>query len=190
MTSQNLSLNTLQHYSCDEYNLIFLYAGCAAKLYVMAFTSTESGGGSDRHHDLFISLKNRRSKLNFTKTISFFNRQGDDMQTNKGDLWTFDFSQSEYADFPCFSPNDVDELAIVPTNSDDWHIESIATVLSMNTKHGIRFVPLTIDMEANVWIRLGDESFSLTNYESPHGCRSGGQRDGFFDMMGFPPLQG
>ena len=70
---------------------------------MMAFTSTLHGGGSDRHHDLFINMM---SELNFNSIISFYNRQGDDMQSNKGDLWTFDFSEND--NFPCFSHSDVD----------------------------------------------------------------------------------
>ena len=112
------------------------------------------------------------------------------MQTNKGDLWTFDFS--EYEDIPCFSHSDVDQLAIVPSNTDSWHIDSIATILSINGYCGMQFLPLTIDMEANRWIRLSSEPFNLTKYAlSPPECCPGYREDGFlFNMTGFPPLQG
>ena len=109
------------------------------------------------------------------------------MQTNKGDLWTFDFS--EYSDFPCFGHNNVDELAIVPTNTDSWHIDSITTVLSVSSYCGVQFLPLTIDMEANHWIRLESGSFNLTKYPlSPPKCCAGQRGDEF--LFDFPPLEG
>ena len=127
----------------------------------MAFTSTVSGGGSDRHHDLFISFKNGSNV-----TIPFFNRQGDDMDTNKGDLWTF--MLSDY-NLHCLSYYDFKKLAIVQSNTDTWHIESVTSILKGNACKGPRYYPLTIDMEANRWIGPRYESFNLTAADSCRG---------------------
>ena len=96
-------------------------------------------------------------------TIPFYNRQGDDMATNKGDLWTFVLSDYN---IPCISYHDIKKLAIVPSNTDSWHIESAMSILKTSTPRGIRYDPLTIDMEANRWIRPSSQRFNLTKFES------------------------
>ena len=130
----------------------------------MVFTSTEDGADSDRHHNLFISFKNM---LNMT--IPFYDR-GRDKTKNRGDMWIFNTSKYN---LPCLNTDDVDQLAIVQSSNDNWHIHSVVTLLSMNGRNGTEYYDLlTVDMEANRWIGksggVNYERFNLTLHKLPH----------------------
>ena len=128
---------------CCELVLIFS-AGCADKLVVQAFTSGIAFGHSNEHHSLFISLRKGKNA-----TIDFYNREGDDMEAHKGDIWALDLSKTE---LPCFDFRDVDKIALVANSNDGWNIESVTTMLGVNGWHGTRWALLTVDMDANFWI--------------------------------------
>ena len=113
--------------------------------------------GSDDSPKLAIELKNGE-----TKTIVLYDRPGDDMLANKGDLWTltidsFEFEQS------CIRKKDIAKVTIKERGSDGLNIESITTVLRRAQDE---YTVVTADIGVNRWIDADDKpeyrSFDLT----------------------------
>ena len=75
---------------------------------------------------------------------------------------------------PCFTKSDVDQVAIVQNGTDNWHIHSVLTLVTSNTRNGIKYSLLTVDMEANRWIgthkSVTYERFILTPHKPPSHC--------------------
>ena len=122
-----------------------------------AFTSGKLAAGSDDSPKLAVELKNGE-----TKTIVLYDRPGDDMLANKGDLWklridSFEFEQS------CIRKKDIAKVTIKERGSDGWNIESIITVLRRAQDE---YTVVTADIGVNRWIDSDDKpeylSFDLT----------------------------
>ena len=122
-----------------------------------AFTSNLKNAGSDNSPKLAMELKNGE-----TKTVVLYDRPGDDMLPNKGDLWTltidsFGFEQS------CIRKKDIAKVTIKPGGSDGWNIESITTVLRRAQDE---YTVVTADIGVNRWVDGNDKpeylSFDLT----------------------------
>ena len=132
-------------------------------MYVIVFTGLEPNASSDQHHNLSITFKNKKN-IN----IQFYDRNKNsmddrkDMSRNKGDMWIF--NKCEH-DLPCLNEHNVHELAILNNGKDNWHIDSVVTLLSTRGKYRL----LTVDMEVDRWIgkhgEVDHERFVLTRNE-------------------------
>ena len=94
---------------------------CLKKLYILAFTSGVRHGGSDRSHGVKIILSGGRSRL-----LRLYDRPGNDMLSNKGDLWKINFSNFRFGD-RCITLKEIKGAIIVAQSNDGWHIDSIVT---------------------------------------------------------------
>ena len=113
----------------------------------MAFTTGVHGAGSDHSPHMTIELTTRE-----VIDVDLYNRPGDDMYPNKGDLWHFTISLLGYM---CITKYDIKEIIIHNGGSDGWNIESIVTIL----RSGSSYEVLTANMYVNCWVdsNQGDE---------------------------------
>ena len=95
---------------------------CYTTLYEIAFTSGSKNSGSDHSPYLFLDLTNHDEGY-----VRFYNRPGDDMQKNKGDLWKFDISSFEINNRDCVKKSEINKVTI--HNGGDWGISSVLTAL-------------------------------------------------------------
>ena len=72
--------------------------GCGTELYVMAFTSGVRNAGSDDSPHMTIELTTHEKK-----DVTLYDRPGDDMYPNKGDLWEFRISLLHFSTDKCIS---------------------------------------------------------------------------------------
>ena len=88
----------------------------------MAFTSGKSDAGSDSSHQIHLDVNGR------TRHLSLYDRPGDDMEKNKGDLWEFEM---EEFDFPgnCITISSIKGVAIDEGGNDAWNIDTIVTTV-------------------------------------------------------------
>ena len=123
---------------------------CGTHLYVMAFTSGYSHAGSDDSPILYVYLNGQKRG----HYVPLYDRAGDDMYPNKGDIWKY--SISSLLDTTCISKGDIRSIAIHNGGNDGWNIESVMTVLRGSNYYAI----VSADMDIYRWID-GDGS----NYE-------------------------
>lgn len=121
----------------------------------MAFTSGRDHAGSDDGHSVQIQLKNSD-----IQHVRLYDRPGDDMQKNKGDLWKIDFSKFGFSD-SCIKKSKIKSVAITESSNDGWNIESIATFIE-DTAEGLQI--LTQDFNVYRWID-GDGSASHRRFD-------------------------
>ena len=123
----------------------------------MAFTSGKEHAGSDSDQSVEVQLKNGD-----TQSKILYNRPGNDMLENKGDLWNIKFSSFGFSD-SCIKIGEIKSVAITASSTDGWNIESIATFIE-DDAGGIQV--LTQDFNVYRWIdKDGDPShkrFDLT----------------------------
>ena len=120
---------------------------------MILFTSGVKNAGSD---DLpYISVRLRNGK---TRHVRLYNRPGNDMLPNKGDLWKVVISSFGFSD-NCIVKSDIAEVTIEEGGNDAVNIESIMTVL-----HGAqKFEVLTANMHVNRWVD-GNSATSRLKY--------------------------
>ena len=117
-------------------------ASCLTEIYVIAFTSGVSGGDADEHHNIEIQASGE------VQHLQLYNRPGDDMLSNKGDLWKINFSSFGFVD-SCITIGEIEKVYITENNDDGWHIQSIMTLVQ-DSESGIHV--LTQDLGVNRWI--------------------------------------
>ena len=127
-------------------------------LHVMAFTSGLSNAESDDSPSISIHLKRGQDK-----EWRLPNLPGDDMATNKGDLWSLSFSNSYLR--RCITKSDISSVIIRAEGNDGWNIRSIVTVLQYDGYNNYDI--LSVNFNVNRWIDRdsGDSNhrrFSLT----------------------------
>ena len=103
----------------------------------MAFTSGEQYGDSDSAYQIQFHYYGGS-----TRTFDFYNRPGDDLQSNKGDLWHFGLSG-------CITLSAISRVSIVADGTDGWNIGSVVTLVRDSLG---RMQVLTRDFNANFWI--------------------------------------
>lgn len=114
---------------------------CGSELYVMAFTSGVKGAGSNDSPHLTLAVGTE------TRTVTLYDRPGDDMDKDKGDLWEFSISKLLLKD-TCVEKADFKKITLENGGSNGWNIESIITFL----RSGNSYDMLTADMHINRWL--------------------------------------
>ena len=109
----------------------------------MAFTSGIKNAGSDQGPHMTIELKTREKK-----DVRLYNRPGNDMSPNKGDLWQFRIPSLHFRTDKCIRKADIKEIIIHNGGKDGWNIESIVTIL----RSGNSYQMLTANMHVNRWV--------------------------------------
>jgi hypothetical protein len=108
----------------------------------MAFTSGIDNAGSDTSHIIEVQAAVQ------VRSLVLYDRPGDDMQKNKGDLWKIDFSDFQFTD-GCITIGEISGASIVENGNDGWNIDSIATLVRDN-RGGVEI--LTQDLDVFRWI--------------------------------------
>ncbi|MCG8623624.1 MAG: hypothetical protein MJE68_16730 [Proteobacteria bacterium] len=89
----------------------------------MAFTSGVDDAGSDTSHIIEVQT------IGQVRNLVLYDRPGDDMQKNKGDLWKINFSDFSFTD-GCITIGEISGASIVENNGNDgWNIDSIVTLV-------------------------------------------------------------
>ena len=112
----------------------------------MAFTSGVDDAGSDTSHIIEVQT------IGQVRNLVLYDRPGDDMQKNKGDLWKIDFSDFHFTD-GCITISKISGVSIVENGNDGWNIDSIVTMVKDN--HG-GVEALTQDLDVFYWIDGND----------------------------------
>jgi hypothetical protein len=106
----------------------------------MAFTSGLPSAGSDSTYQIQLRYSGT------VRTFPFYDRPGDDLQSNKGDLWRFSLSG-------CITLSAISGASIVADGTDGWNIGSVVTLVRDTLG---RIQVLTRDFGANFWIDTDD----------------------------------
>ena len=109
----------------------------------MAFTSGLSGADSDTSHNIELQYSG------YVRTMTLYDRSGDDYQSNKGDLWEFSLSG-------CVTLSAITRVSVAENGNDGWNIESIVTLVRDPSN---RIQVLTRNFGVNRWID-GDDAYS------------------------------
>jgi hypothetical protein len=118
---------------------------CVSELQVMAFTSGDNHAGSNTGHKIKMV-----TTAGAHYVADLYNRPGDDMLPNKGDLWTLTLSSFGIDSSTCLNPIlDIFSLYVLAGGDDGWKIESI--VIVYHTTVGGYFL-LTADYDINKWV--------------------------------------
>ena len=112
----------------------------------MAFTSGVDDADSDTSHIIEVQA------IGQVRNLVLYDRPGDDMQKNKGDLWKIDFSDFHFTD-GCITISKISGVSIVENGNDGWNIDSIVTMVKDN--HG-GVEALTQDLDVFYWIDGND----------------------------------
>ena len=115
---------------------------CLTRLYVMAFTSGVDDAGSDTSHIVEVQAAGQ------VRSVVLYDRPGDDMQKNKGDLWKIDFSDFHFT-VGCITIDEINGVSIVENGNDGWNIDSIVTMVK-DDDGGVE--ALTQDLDVFCWI--------------------------------------
>ena len=129
----------------------------------MAFTSGEPSASSDSTYRIqLVQLYNNGASTS-VQSIPFYDRPGDDLLSNKGDLWQFSLSS-------CIRLSTLSTVAIIADGTDGWNIGSVVTLVGDSVG---RIQVLTQNFDANFWIdtnngydRPFDLSLSLSGVSS------------------------
>jgi hypothetical protein len=108
----------------------------------MAFTSGVDNAGSDTSHIIEVQT------IGQVRSLVLYDRPGDDMQENKGDLWKINFSDFHFTD-GCITIDEISGVSIVENGNDGWNIDSIVTLVKDN---GGGVEALTQDLDVFRWI--------------------------------------
>ena len=123
----------------------------------MAFTSDENSAGSDDSPHMSIELTNREKV-----EVDLYDRPGNDMYPNKGDLWRFTISSLHFRTKSCITKGDIKEIIIQSGGNDGWNIESIVTILGSGNSYQM----LTANMQIYRWLdsdgSVADRQYVLT----------------------------
>ena len=116
---------------------------CATEIYVIMFTSGVKHAGSNDSPYISVRLHNGE-----TKHLQLYDRPGDDMLPNKGDLWSININSFGFSN-KCIVKKDISEVIIEAGGNDGVNIESIMTML-----HGGQIFGevLTANWHVNRWI--------------------------------------
>ncbi len=98
-------------------------------------------GGSDKSHQVELTIGG------VTRRRTLYDRVGDDMLHNKGDLWKMKIS--DFCRYRCVKLGDIKRVAIVAANNDGWNIDSIVTVVK--DVYGKTFI-LTQNLDVYRWV--------------------------------------
>ena len=104
----------------------------------MGFTSNLWAAGSDTSHGIQIQYN-----TGAVRTMTLYDRPGDDYKPNKGDLWELSLSGGH-----CIKLRDIIRVSIFEKGNDGWNIESIVTLVSDSSNIDV----LTRDFHVNRWI--------------------------------------
>ena len=108
----------------------------------MAFTSGVDDAGSDTSHIIEVQT------IGQVRNLVLYDRPGDDMQKNKGDLWKINFSDFGFTD-GCITIDEISGASIVENGNDGWNIDSIVTLVK-DDDGGVEV--LTQDLDVFRWI--------------------------------------
>ncbi len=122
--------------------LLFPAGGCVDSLYILAFTSDLDHAGSDKSHEVVMSVKG------VVGMTVLPNLPGDDYLKNKGDLWKLSLKNDFHVTYSCVKKGDIDWIEIEEHSNDGWNIASIVTFL----RDGSLYEVATIDFNVNRWI--------------------------------------
>ena len=126
---------------------------CLTSLYIIAFTSGVTHGQSDTSHSIQLESNG------VVRTISLYDRPGDDFQSHKGDLWSMHFSSFHFSD-SCIRIPEIQRVSLVENGNDGWNIKTIVTLVNGSN----RLQVLTQDFNVNRWID-GDEDLSYRRFD-------------------------
>ncbi len=110
-------------------------------LYILAFTSDLDHAGSDKSHEVAMSVNG------IVGSTILPNLPGDDYLKNKGDLWKLGIS-SHFHFKGCVKKGAIDWIDVVEHSNDGWNIDSIVTFL----RDGSSYEVATIDFNVYRWI--------------------------------------
>ena len=99
---------------------MFFPTACLQSLYLLAFTSGITRGGSEHTHKVEVRAAGQ------TKLIDLPDLRGDDYLRNKGDLWKLSL-KDDLGFIGCVTLRNLDGIAIVADSRDGWNIDSIAS---------------------------------------------------------------
>ena len=117
------------------------------KLYLMAFTSSESAGD--------FSLEVRVKRVTHKLTLPARTKQ-----SGKGDLWKFNMTQFGF-ELSCIHVDEIEEIAIEEDTNDGWVVDSIVSFVGDSVGN---FQLATVDMDVSQRID-GDSGAIYTRYE-------------------------
>ena len=105
----------------------------------MAFTSDLQDASSDSIYQIQFQYYNGSPDY-----FAFYDRPGDDLQSNKGDLWHFNLSG-------CITLSTISQVSIniIANGTDGWNIGSVVTLVRDSVG---RIQVLTRNFDANFWI--------------------------------------
>ena len=115
---------------------------CLSTLYILAFTSGAGAAGSDSHHSVEILANGQ------VRNVHMYDRPGNDMLENKGDLWKINFGSFYFSD-SCINIGDIQTVSIIESGNDGWNIDSIVTMVK-DSAGGVQV--LTQDLDVFRWV--------------------------------------
>ena len=86
-----------------------------------------------------------------SKRVRLYNRPGDDMYPNKGDLWKFNIRSFHFSK-SCITKEDIRGVTIEQGGNDGWNIESVMTVLHTPSWPQQPYEVITANMHVGRWI--------------------------------------
>ena len=108
----------------------------------MAFTSGEDKADSDTSHIIEVQT------IGQVRNLVLYDRPGDDMQKNKGDLWKINFSDFDFTD-GCITIGKISGASIIKNGDDGWNIDSVVTLVK-DDRGGVEV--LTQDLDKFRWV--------------------------------------
>lgn len=108
----------------------------------MAFTSGLDYADSDTSNNIELQYSG------YVRTLTLYDRPGDDFQSNKGDLWDFSLSG-------CITLSSISRVSVAENGNDGWNIGSIVTLVRDPAG---RIQVLTQNFGVNRWID-GDDAY-------------------------------
>ena len=113
---------------------------------MIAFTSNLQHAGSNSGHSIEIQASGA------VRSRRLYDRPGDDMLENKGDLWEYSLSSFGFPD-SCIRISEIQSVSIIERSDDGWNIASVVTLVrDSHNNVGV----LTEDFNVNRWIDGND----------------------------------
>ncbi len=108
----------------------------------MAFTSGIRNAGSDAGHAVEVQACGQVQKL------PLYNRPGNDMLPNKGDLWKINFGDFRFTS-GCITLEGIQRVSIIESSNDGWNIDSIVTLVK-DYRSGVQTLTQSRDVNRRI----------------------------------------
>ena len=116
----------------------------------MAFTSGVASADVVDENGHSVELRT----ANETRSLTLYDRPGDDYFAHKGDMWKLPISDFHFTD-PCITFPKLQGVALLEHSFDGWQVESVVTFLRAGSEYEV----FTTDIEVNEGIFIdGDKN--------------------------------